>query len=125
MLRTDARQYEANLDSLVRLIREKAPNAKLVWASTTPIRYSRENVFKPGDEVDYNRIAQRVMSKHDVPVNDMYGYVRSFMDMDKPAGHGVDPFFFDKKPLHPPVVDAIVRELGLESIEREGKQDAK
>ena len=110
--RTDAAQYEKNLDTLVQLLLQKAPDAKLVWANTTPIRHSRENVFKPGTEIEYNQIAQRVMKKYNVPINDMYGYVRSFLDMDVPAGHGVDPFFFDKQPLHPPIVDAVRTAIG-------------
>ena len=43
----------------------------------------------------------------------MYRYARSIMDMDKPAGHGVDPFHFDGKPIHPPIVETIVRELNV------------
>ena len=113
VIRTDAKQYEQNLETLVRLFRQKAPGAKIIWASTTPIRHSRENVFRKGTEIEYNQIAARVMKKHDVPINDMYGYVRSFMDMDKPAGHGVDPFFFDRKPIHEPIHKYIVQELGL------------
>jgi hypothetical protein len=113
VIRTNAKQYETNLDTLVRLLMEKAPNAKLVWASTTPIRHSRENVFKPGDEIAYNQIAQRVMNKHGVPINDMHAYAVSIMNMDKPASHGADPFFFDKKPLHAPVVEAIRSALSV------------
>jgi len=113
VIRTSTKQYEKNLDEFVRLLKQKAPRAKLVWASTTPIRHSRENVFKPGDEIEYNQVAARVMSKHGLPINDMHAYVIKLIDMDKPAGHGVDPFFFDKKPLHPPVVVAIRNSLGI------------
>ena len=70
-------------------------------------------MFKKGTEIQYNQIAERVMKKHGVPINDMYSYVRSFMDMDKPAGHGADPFFFDKKPIHEPIQKYIMQELGL------------
>ena len=115
VIRTDAKQYEQNLETLVRLLRQKAPGAKIVWASTTPIRHSRENVFKKGTEIEYNHIAERVMKKHGVPINDMYSYVISFMDMDKPAGHGVDPFFFDRKPIHEPIHKYIIQELGLDA----------
>lgn len=115
VIRTDAKQYEQNLETLVRLLRQKAPDAKIVWASTTPIRHSRENVFKKGTEIEYNQIAERVMKKHGVPINDMYSYVISFMDMDKPAGHGVDPFFFDRKPIHEPIHKYIIQELGLDA----------
>jgi hypothetical protein len=115
VIRTDAKQYEQNLETLVRLLKQKAPGAKTVWASTTPIRHSRENVFKKGTEIEYNQIAERVMKKHGVPINDMYQYVVSFMDMDKPAGHGVDPFFFDRKPIHGPIRKYIIQELGLDA----------
>jgi hypothetical protein len=118
VIRTDAKQYEQNLEALVRLLRQKAPDAKIVWASTTPIRHSRENVFKKGTEIEYNQIAERVMKKHGVPINDMYNYVVSFMDMDKPAGHGVDPFFFDRKPIHEPIHKYIIRELGLDAAQQ-------
>ena len=111
--RTDAAQYEKNLDTLVRMLKQKAPGAKLIWASTTPIRYSRPSVFKLGTEIEYNAIAARVMKKHGVPINDMYTYVKDLIDMDKPAGHGADPFNFDKKPIHPPVVRAICEALGI------------
>ena len=119
VIRTDAQQYEQNLETLVRLLRQKAPGAKIVWASTTPIRHSRENVFRKGTEIQYNQIAERVMKKHGVPINDMYNYVKSIIDMDKPAGHGVDPFFFDRKPIHEPIHKYIIQELGLDAASNE------
>lgn len=101
--------YEANLRKLVD--RLKATGARLVWASTTPIRHSSTEVFEKGSEIEYNAIAARVMNANGVPINDMYAYVLGLIDMDKPAGHGADPFFFDRKPLHPPVLDMILENL--------------
>jgi len=109
---TDPKRYEANLRELVE--RLKPTGAKLVWASTTPIRHSRSNVFKLGSEVEYNAIAARVMKEHGVPINDMYTHVKELINMDKPAGHGADPFNFDKKPIHPPIAKIIYRELNIE-----------
>ena len=109
---TSPQQYEANLQKLAKRLR--ATDAKLVWAHTTPIRHSSSNVFQLGSEIEYNAIAARVMYDHKVPVNDMYSYVKTLIDMKKPASHGADPFFFDRKPLHPPVVESILRELGVE-----------
>jgi len=123
--RTDAKQYEKNLDTLVGLLKQKAPGAKIIWASTTPIRSSRDRYFKVGDEVEYNQIAQRVMSKHRIPINDMHAYARSIINMEKPAPRAMDPFFFDNKPLHHQAVDTIVRELGLKPIDRKPKEDKK
>lgn len=127
VIRTNAKQYEENLETLVRLLRQKAPQAKIVWANTTPIRHSRENVFKLGTEVEYNLIAEQVMTQQSVPINDMYRYARSIMDMDKPAAHGVDPFHFDGQPIHPPIVETIARELHVPSKKpvEEPKPEAK
>lgn len=106
---TRPEQYERNLHELVD--RLQSTGAKLIWASTTPIRHSTSNVFELGSEIEYNAIAARVMLKHKVPVHDMYSHVRNLIDMDRPASHGADPFFFDRKPLHPPVVQAILSQL--------------
>lgn len=98
-------RYEQNLQELVK--RLKATGAKVIWASTTPIRHSSTDVFELGSEIKYNEIAAKVMKAHGVPINDMYGFVLKLIDMDKPASHGADPFFFDRKPIHPPVLDAV------------------
>ena len=106
---TSPAQYEANLRKLVD--RLKATDARLVWASTTPIRHSATRVFEKGSEIEYNTIAARVMKEKGVPINDMYTYVFELIDMDKPAGHNADPFSFDKKPIHPPILESIQAHL--------------
>lgn len=104
-------QYEKNLHELV--TRLQGTGARLVWATTTPIRHSTSNVFEMGSEVKYNAIAARVMAAHKVPINDMHTYVRDLIDMKRPASHGADPFYFDRKPLHPPILRSILNELKL------------
>jgi hypothetical protein len=111
---TSPNDYEINLNELAK--RLKATGAKLVWGSTTPIRHSTTDVFEKGSEIEYNAIAKKVMTNHRVPVNDMYAHVLSLIDMTKPAGHGADPFHFDKKPIHEPIVATILRELKLPAI---------
>lgn len=106
---TSPEDYEANLRAI--LLRLNETGAKLVWASTTPIRASSTNLFEVGSEIEYNTIAARVMAENKIPINDMHTYVRNLIDMDKPAAHGADPFFFDRKPIHPPLVEAILRHL--------------
>ena len=102
--------YQRNLEAIV--TRLKATKAKLVWASTTPIRSSATDIFEPGSAVEYNAIAAKVMKKHGVVINDMHPYARGLIDMNKPNGNA-DPFHFDRKPLHPPIVRVILAELGL------------
>ena len=108
---TSPQQYEKNLYMLV--TRLKATGAKLVWGSTTPIRHSSTNVFEKGTEISYNAIAAKVMTKHGIPTNDMYTFVKGLIDMNKPAGHGADPFFFDRKPIHPPLREVLRKNLGV------------
>jgi hypothetical protein len=106
---TKPQDYENNLRELVR--RLKSTNATLVWANTTPIRHSASNVFVKGSEIEYNAIAEKVMIEEKVAVNDMFEYAKSLMDMNKPAPHGFDPFYFDKKPLHASVAKIILKKL--------------
>lgn len=111
-IRTTApQQYEANLRAIVQ--RLKKTGAKLVWASTTPIRHSASNIFDVGSEIEYNAIAARAMAAEGVPINDMHAFVLPLIDMTKPAPHGFDPFFFDRKPLHPPIVEIMRTHLKL------------
>ena len=114
---TSPERYEANLRELVRRFQETG--AVLVWASTTPIRHSTTNVFQMESEIEYNVIAARIMAQEGVAVNDMHSYVLGQIDMDRPASHGADPFFFDRRPIHRRVVNAVLEALGLplDSIE--------
>lgn len=108
---TSAAEYEKNLRALV--TRLKKTGAKLIWASTTPIRSAPSDLFEMTSEVVYNEIAARIMAEEKVPVNDMHGFVVNLIDMTKPAPHAADPFSFDRKPIHPPVIRSILRELDL------------
>ena len=104
---TGGQQYEKNLRELVG--RLKATGAELIWASTTPIRSSPTGIFDLGSEQQYNAISARVMAEYKIPINDMHAYVTSTIDMERPSGS--DPFTFDNKPLHPPIVRSILQYL--------------
>lgn len=65
-------QYEKNLDTLVRKM--KATGAQLIWASTTPVPEGAAGRVK-GDELTVNRIAEKIMKKHNVPINDLHACV--------------------------------------------------
>lgn len=62
-------QYRENLEKIVVIL--KKTNAKLIWASTTPVPEG-EAGRKVGDDTIYNRIAMEVMKKHDIPINDLH-----------------------------------------------------
>lgn len=108
---TSPENYERNLRAIVKRLKETG--AKLIWGTTTPIRSNPSDLFEMGSEVKYNEIAAGIMAEEKVPVNDMHAFVVELIDMTKPAPHAADPFSFDRKPIHPPVVRSILRELNL------------
>jgi lysophospholipase L1-like esterase len=71
-IRTSPKMYEKNLRTLVK--RLKATGAKLVWASTTPVRDLQQNGIsvKGADIPVRNAIARKVMEENGIPVNDLY-----------------------------------------------------
>jgi acyl-CoA thioesterase-1 len=70
-------QYEKNLDEMVR--RLKKTGAKLIFANTTPVPDGTKIRVK-GDAKIYNVVAERVMKKHGVPVNDLYSFSMARLD---------------------------------------------
>lgn len=64
-------QYEKNLEELV--IRLKATGAKLIFATTTPVPDGTGFRVK-GDAEKYNRVAERVMKRHGITINDLYSF---------------------------------------------------
>lgn len=113
------KEYEQNLNTLVETLKAKTPKSKLLWASTTPIRASGTDVFELGSEIQYNAIAEGIMQKHGVPINDMYTQVKALINMDKPAGFGADPFNFDKKSIHMPILQMIQKIFDLQPAANE------
>ncbi len=65
--------YEKNLRAIV--ARLKMTGAKIVWAATTPVPEGA-NARHPGDEVEYNAIAAKVMKQEDIAVNDLYALAK-------------------------------------------------
>ena len=87
-------------------------DAQLVWASTTPIRSSSTQIFDPGSEVAYNEIARELMESEGVAVCDMHAKVSDLINLERPSSF--DPFDFEKKPIHPFIVKALLEHLQLD-----------
>lgn len=69
---TSLQQYEMNLRDLVdRLART---GATLVWATTTPVP-DGTLWAEPGEEVNYNAVAKKIMAKQGVCINDLHAAV--------------------------------------------------
>ncbi len=76
-------QYRLGLVELMATFQKHAPDAKLLWASSTPIR-KRENLQEISDGTERvqarNEIAAELMKERSVPVDDLYGLVEQHPD---------------------------------------------
>jgi hypothetical protein len=72
-------QYRNDIPKLLALFKELAPNAKVVWATSTPMREPAPNLqtIKPETQrvIARNRIVVDVAKKEGIPVNDLYALV--------------------------------------------------
>ncbi|MGZ0654893.1 alpha/beta hydrolase fold domain-containing protein [Coraliomargarita sp. W4R53] len=69
-------RYEKNLEQLV--IQLKKSGASLIWASTTRVPEDEAGRFV-GDELKYNAVAEKIMRKYGVLINDLYALSDSFL----------------------------------------------
>jgi hypothetical protein len=83
-LSTSLEDYEKNLEALV--LQLKNTGAVLIWASTTVVPEGEAGRVV-GDDVKYNAVAERVMNKHGVLINDLHATTKAFPpDMFKAPG---------------------------------------
>ncbi len=68
-LDTDRVTWEASLREVIRTLREKGKGAKLVWASSTPLK----DPALTAKAKELNAIAARVMQENGIPTNDLFG----------------------------------------------------
>ena len=100
--------YAKNLRELVKRFQETG--AKIVWASTTPIRSNYNGVLEADSEIEYNRIAAQIMKENKIMINDMHAYVNA----SEVAKKSNNPLSFNRHPLHPPIIRTILTELDLD-----------
>lgn len=62
-------EYQQNLRKIVKIL--KATGAKLIWASTTPVPDGEPGRIR-GDEIRYNKAAEKIMKENGVMINDLY-----------------------------------------------------
>jgi hypothetical protein len=74
---TDA-EYQNDIPKLLRIIRKYAPGAKLIWATTTPVRKKGHlQEFDAENKIPLarNKIVASVAAKEGIPLNDLYAMV--------------------------------------------------
>jgi lysophospholipase L1-like esterase len=88
-------EYAKALPGLVAVIRKEAPHAKLVWATTTPVRQPEKlDTVSPRTDrvVARNKVAVAVMEKEEVPTDDLFALVK-----DHPEWYAQDGTHFNQK----------------------------
>ena len=78
---TSLEEYAKNLGIIVKLLRARFPNAKLIFATTTPMNpeYPKSDIKRTTEDLmEYNLVAKSVMQKYDVQVNDLFDRVKDF-----------------------------------------------
>lgn len=80
-------EYRKHLPELLKTIRKDAPGARLIWASTTPVRKDRE----PGPSNQRirarNEIAQSYFSGQHIPIDDLYTLMDAHPDLHSDDVH--------------------------------------
>lgn len=80
---TTPQEYAKNLRIIIDLLRQFFPNAKLVFATTTPMNPDGGSTGggnpRSNDDIDrYNRIAKEIAEEKGVIVNDLNAFMRSW-----------------------------------------------
>jgi hypothetical protein len=83
-------QYRDGLVRTVVAVKEYAGDAKLIWATTTPVR-ERNDLQQFSEKTERvkarNKIAAEIMKYNNIPINDLYGLVDQHPDWH--SGDGV------------------------------------
>jgi len=83
-------QYRTGLLRLMEAFERHGEAAKLIWATTTPVR-DRDDLSQISDRTERvrarNQIAAEIMKERDIPTNDLYGLVEQHPDWH--SGDGV------------------------------------
>lgn len=83
--------YRKHLPELLKVIRQGAPGARLIWASTTPVREDREPGPRNARIEARNKIAQEYFTREHVPIDDLH------MLMTPHSGLHTDDVHFNKE----------------------------
>ena len=114
--RIPADQYTPLTRALVQAIREGAPQAKVIWASTTPVLRISETTDELDPElnpvvVDHNAKAAPIMAEYKIPTNDLYTLMLPHLDLrgSRKDNYHWSPAAYEL--MAKPIVELIEREL--------------
>ena len=72
-LMTDLKTYEENLKTIVKKL--KTMDAKLIFATTTPVPEHSSPLRDPQLPAEYNAVAKKVMKKYKIEIDDLYSFI--------------------------------------------------
>jgi len=86
-------QYARAFPRLIATIKKGAPKAKLIWATTTPVREGEKLRIAPKTErvKARNQIALAIVTKGRIPVNDLFALVVDHPEFSSPDGVHASP----------------------------------
>lgn len=109
--------FEPLTKGYVEAIKAKLPNAKIIWASSTPVMLEGDvkklDPVVNGTIIEHNRMAAKVMAELNVPVNDFYSLLVNKLDL---ARGGKDKFHWNGpayKILSDQCVESVLKALNL------------
>ena len=82
-------EYQKAFPALVATIRKHAPQAKLIWATITPMRRAGKlDVIAEGTKrvEARNKIAEEIVAREGIAVDDLYGLVKDYPEYWSPDG---------------------------------------
>lgn len=80
-------EYEKNLHSIIKYLKETYPNVKLIFATTTPVPEGEPGRIV-GDDIKFNQIALKVMKDYKgITINDLYTFSIPVLEKHN-AGNG-------------------------------------
>jgi hypothetical protein len=78
-------QYRDGINDLIRTLKAKAPNAFLIWASTTPVRKDNPDGANNARVKARDDLAQEIMSRNHIAIDDQFTIV-----LNAPDGYSDD-----------------------------------
>jgi lysophospholipase L1-like esterase len=106
--------FEPLTKAYVQVIRDRLPNARAIWASSTPVTVKgKPTELHPEINpiiVEHNRMAAKVMNEMNVPANDFYSLLAPKLDLARGDQFHWRPEAY--RVLAERVTNSILRELG-------------
>lgn len=69
-------EYARNLERIIVELRSRFPNAKIIWATITPVN-SLFDAIDNRDIDEYNEVALRIMNAYGIRINDLHSVIRA------------------------------------------------